>query len=390
MPKFPAASVPPTTIRDGVFSRVLHLVQERKGEIYPLHEGDTWLPPPEGCRMEDIRAADHADLNRYAPPPGMPRLIAAILERTRLRDPSPTGPENVLVTGGATAALGLVASALLHPGDEVLIPAPHWPLIDGIVRAAHGHPAVVPFFDEGLGKGAFRSVDTALAALDAHVSPRTTALYLNSPNNPTGLVLPRPVLEAMIEWARSRDLWILADEVYEDLDFVGESALCRPLAPERTFSVHSVSKGRGMAGYRCGYVIGPASVMATVRKLGTHSLYCAPRPSQIAAAIALGAAGDAWVREARAAYERLGRSSASILGAPPPQGSTFHFLDVADRLDERGLSGFLEDCAREGLLVAPGPSFGPYPTHIRVCFTSAPEPVLERGFSALARLLGRA
>ena len=85
----------------------------------------------------------------------------------------------------------------------------------------------------------------------------------------------------------------------------------------------------------------------------------------------------------------LGRRAAARLGVPAPEGSTFLFLDVADALDERGLTGLLEDCVDRGLLVAPGPSFGPFPTHIRVCFTSAePERVLA-GVDVLAGLLGR-
>jgi N-succinyldiaminopimelate aminotransferase len=77
-----------------------------------------------------------------------------------------------------------------------------------------------------------------------------------------------------------------------------------------------------------------------------------------------------------------------MLGVAPPRGSTFLFLDVAERLDERGLDGFLEDCVDHGLFVAPGPSFGPYPTHVRVCFTAAPPELVDRGVAVLASLLG--
>ena len=80
---------------------------------------------------------------------------------------------------------------------------------------------------------------------------------------------------------------------------------------------------------------------------------------------------------------------AARLGLPAPQGSTFLFLDVAEQLDGRGLEGLLEDCVERGLLVAPGPSFGPYPTHVRLCFTAAPPDVVARGVEVLATLLGR-
>ena len=81
--------------------------------------------------------------------------------------------------------------------------------------------------------------------------------------------------------------------------------------------------------------------------------------------------------------------AADRLGVPRPEGSTFLFLDTADRLDDRGLMGFLEDCADRGLFLAPGPSFGPYPTHVRICFTCAPPDVVARGVDVLAEMLGK-
>ena len=99
--------------------------------------------------------------------------------------------------------------------------------------------------------------------------------------------------------------------------------------------------------------------------------------------------GDAWIERIRGPYLECGRRVAARLGLEPPAGSTFLFPDVADRLDERGLLGLLEDCADRGLFLAPGPSFGPYPTHVRICFTCAPPEVVERGAGILAELLGR-
>ena len=98
--------------------------------------------------------------------------------------------------------------------------------------------------------------------------------------------------------------------------------------------------------------------------------------------------GDGWPSETRAADARLGAEAAEILGVEAPEGSTFLFLDVAERLGEGGLGGFLEECVEHGLFLAPGPSFGPYPTHVRVCFTATPPEVTRRGMKALARVLG--
>ncbi len=218
-------------------------------------------------------------------------------------------------------------------------------------------------------------------------SPRTTALYLSTPNNPTGRVLPQAWVEALVEWACREKLWIIADEVYEDYAFDGGHTYSRPLAPERTFSAHSFSKAFGMAGNRCGYVVGPSGMVAELCKVSTHSFYSTPTASQLAALRALDGRGDAWVDDVRPRYREMGNRAAERLGVDPPEGSTFLFLDVAPKLDSRGLIGFLESCADRGLFLAPGPSFGPYPTHVRICFTSAPPDVIDRGVDVLADLL---
>ena len=383
MPRHPGFSPTVGDIAGAVYSALAHRLASHQGEVYPLHVGDTWMEPAEGCRMEDLRVAEHPGMHRYAPPQGIPALLDALVEQARTRTGVPTERENVLITTGATGGLAAVAGAIAAPGDEVLLLAPHWPLITGIVRSFHGVPVDVDFF------GRADSPETAVEVAREKLTGRTIALYLNTPSNPAGRIIPRSWVEALVAWAQSEDLWILADEVYEDYVYEGEHTWCRPLAPERTFSSHSFSKAYGMAGNRCGHVVGPADAMKELRKIGMHSFYSTPTAAQLAALRVLDGPGERWVAQARAQYQAVGNRAAARLGIDPPQGSTFLFLDVAARLDERGLGGFLEDCVDHGLFVAPGPSFGPYPTHIRVCFTAAPPDVVERGVEILATLLGR-
>ncbi len=163
----------------------------------------------------------------------------------------------------------------------------------------------------------------------------------------------------------------------------------RALAPDRTFAAASCSKAFGMAGNRCGWVVGPQGLMDTLCKISTHTFYSCPTASQLAALRALDGRGDDWVADVRPRYEQLGREAAARLGVAEPEGSQFLWLDVADRLDDRGLVGFLEQCADVGLFLAPGPSFGPYPSHVRICFTAAVPDVVRRGVDVLARKLGR-
>jgi len=383
VPRHPLVAPSIANIGGSVYSGLAHRMATFQGEIYPLHVGDTWLEPAAGCRMQDLRVEDHPGMHRYASPQGLPALQDAIIERTARRMGVATERAEVLVSAGATGGLGAVVGALLEPGDEVLVLAPYWPLIHGIVHCARGVPVAVPCIGE---------VDSAAAAVEAarrKLTARTAALYISTPNNPTSRVLPPAWVEALVQWASRENLWILSDEVYEDYVYEGEHIYCRQLAPERTLSVHSFSKAFGMAGNRCGYVLGPRAIVNELCKVSTHAFYSTPTASQLAACRALDGRGDAWIAQVKPQYEQMGRSAAARLGVPAPEGSTFLFLDVAERLDDRGLGGFLEDCAARGLFVAPGPSFGPYPTHVRICFTAAAPDVVERGVEILAQQLGR-
>ena len=383
MPRHPKSASSVAGIGDSVFSSLAHRLATYRGEVFPFHVGDTWLEPPEGCRMQDLRVEDHPGMHRYAPPQGSPLLIDAIVQRVQERSRVPTRRDNVLVTAGATGALGAVLGAILEPGDEVLVLAPYWPLITGIVRCYHAQPVVAPLI------GRADSPETAVEQVRGHLTERTVALYISTPNNPTGVVLPPSWVEALVGWAVSERLWVVSDEVYEDYVYEGRHTYARSLAPERTFAAHSFSKAFGMAGNRCGFVVGPAETMRELCKVSTHSFYSTPTASQIAATLALDGRGDAWIAGVKERYLEAGTRAASRLDLEPPAGSTFLFLDVADRLDGRGLMGFLEDCADRGLFLAPGSSFGPYPTHVRICFTCAHPDVVERGTELLASLLGR-
>ena len=382
MPRHPALSASVAEITGAVYSRLATKLAAHSGRVYPLHVGDTWMEPPEGCRMEDLRVAEYPGMHRYTAPQGLPALLAAIATRVEERSGVGTTPDDVLVAAGGTGALGAAVGALVSPGEEVLILAPYWPLIAGLVRSFYGHPVAVPF----MGRAA--SAAAAVELVERHRTDRTVALYLNTPNNPSGRVIPRDQVAALADWARSHDLWLLSDEVYEDYQYAGEHTYTRPFAPERTFATHSFSKAYGMAGNRCGYVVGPAAAMLELRKVATHTFYATPTASQLAALRAL-ARGGAWVDAAREQYAETGRWAAERLGLEPPQGSTFLFLDVAEHLDAGGLDGFLGRCADRGLFLAPGPSFGPYPTHVRLCFTAAEPGLVREGVEVLAELLGR-
>jgi N-succinyldiaminopimelate aminotransferase len=354
-----------------------------QGPLFALHVGDTWLEPAVGARMEDLREADFPGLHRYGATGGIEPLVAALVDKLRERNRLGVEREQVLVTAGATSGLACAVAALCDPGEEVLICAPFWPLIRGIVRAQRATPVEVPFFDR---------VETradALAALEARRTPRTVALYFSNPSNPSGRVLPPDQVEALAAWARRHDLWILSDEVYEEFVYRGEHVSTARFAPERTVSAFSFSKSHGMAGNRVGYLAGPAAAIAEAHKVSVHSAYHAATAAQLAALRALAVGAD-WVKRARESYAQVGREAAALLGVPAPEGSCFLFVDAAARLDARGLAGFLADCFADGVVVAPGASSGEaYGSWVRLCYTALPPESALEGVRRLARRLGR-
>jgi len=385
MPRHPSLDSVAERLGGSIYSTLAARIAGLEGEVYPLHIGDTWMDPdPElDWRSVDPEATPRPHL--YSDPAGVAALRDRLVDKVRTRNRIPvSGRQNVLITAGATAGLAAAAAAIVGPGDEVLVLAPYWPLIRGIVVEARGTPVEVPVLTAP-------SIDaeSVREALQARCTERTVAVYVSTPSNPTSRLLPLAVLEAVVEFARVHDLWILSDEVYEDYAYRGTHHSTGELAPERTATAFSFSKAYGMSGYRCGYLVGPPPLIEGARRLATHLWYSTPTPSQHLALKALDVGGR-WIDRARAAYQEAGNRAAARLGLPAPAGSQFLFVDVGPRLDERGLLGFLEDCLEDNLVLAPGTSFGPsFGTWVRVCFTCSPPDVVGRGIEKLARRLGR-
>ncbi len=381
MPRPPHVTPAVAAMPGAVYSPLGDRIAQREGPVYALHVGDTWRDPFVGGRMQDLEQTAHPGINRYTATQGIAPLVDAIVEKVRARNRIRCERDQVLVTGGATAGLANVVGSIAAPGDEILILAPFWPLIRGIVQSVGATPVEVPFFDR------IDSLDAALAAVEAQRSERSIALYVSTPSNPTGRVLPESWLAALAEWAQRHDLWLLADEVYEDVLYRGEHVSLARFAPEQTITSFSFSKSYGMAGYRVGYIVGPRDVVACAHKLHTHSTYCAAAPAQFAALAAL-RDGAAWLVETREHYRRAGADAAQVLGLPAPEGSTFLFLDVQGRLDERGMLGFLEDVFEDGVVLAPGASSGrDYEGFARLCYTAAPPAEVATAVRLLAKRL---
>jgi len=389
MATYPKVSRTTHSLTSYVFTALRARVAGHPGPLHRLQIGDTWREPLPEARCETLKTAEHPGLHRYAPVAGLPELVDAIGRKLERTTGVQVPEERLQVVAGATGGLSVTIQALLDPGDEVLLPSPFWPLIRGIISSRGATPIEIPFYDR-LGDDSFDPE----AALEAAVTPRTAAIYLNSPHNPTGAVLSEDRIAAIARVAERHGLWVLTDEVYEDLWYGDEAPTplwARDDLGPRSVAVHSVSKAYGLAGARVGYVHGPEEAMRAIRAVQTFQAYCASRPMQLAAARALDL-GDDWLAETRGMYRSAMLLSTEKLGLKPTEGGTFVFFDTRRWEPETtDALSFLERCLDAGVVLTPGGASGSaYNTWVRLCYTCVPQDALAEALTALESVLSEA
>ncbi len=343
--------------------------------------------------VEAGKHAMDAGRTKYAPAAGLPELRAAVTHRYLEDLQVSFRPEEVAVAVGGKQALALVCQAVLDRGSEVVIPIPAWPTFAEAARIAGGRPVFVPL----AGRDGFRLSARAVAKA---ISPRTRAIVVNSPSNPTGAVVePRQLVE-LARLARKHGCWLLYDDTYAHLLFGSDGPPdLRPVqeaAGGRLVVVGTVSKTYCMTGWRVGWVIGPEPLIEACAALNSHSVQGPATFAQLAAAEAL-MAPQQTVRELRAEYRRrcdfIHPALAAIEGVQcaRPAGGFYVFPDVS-----RCLSKDLPDTMRlatrlleeQSVAVVPGEGFHA-PGFFRLSFAS-PFGDLQEGARRLTEFLSRA
>jgi aspartate/methionine/tyrosine aminotransferase len=387
MPRAPALSASARALRESIFSRLQGRLGKHGADGVPLHLGDTYLPPPPS--VQAALASTAADW-RYGAPAGEAALLTALADKLRRRNRLDWATEqHLLVTVGATQALAAAARAVLDPGDEIVTPTPHWPLIRGIVTNTGAVPIEAP-----LSQKLYADPHADAAALiEPYLSPRTVALYVTTPNNPDGKQLSRRHLEQLASLARAHDLWVLADEVYEDLAWAEPhvSIASLPGMAERTLTAFSLSKTYAIAGHRLGYIAGAAAPMHNLRKVANHTVYNVPSLLQRAAlALVTDDASRAWLDDARRIYAEARDEAIALVPAPNfvPDAATYLFADLSRWAPDGDLWPIVEKLLDAGVSIAPGEQFGKgFERHARICYTAVPRDRLRVGLARLADVL---
>jgi aspartate aminotransferase/N-succinyldiaminopimelate aminotransferase len=364
----------PLSVFDSI---VAQLRRTETSRVIPLHQGKTAFTVPVSLRDWEPNEFDYPP-HLDGPSAGTQTLLSAIRDKLESQLGEEIDPARIQVTAGITHALAIVFHAILEPGDEVLLLSPQWLFAAGLVRAAQGVPVEVPFFPVGP-REPLADVAERIAA---YVTPRTRAIYFNTPNNPTGASLSAAALEELVAVANDHGLWLISDNAYEYYDysadgFVDPAGLAA--ARERTFSAYSFSKSFGLTGYRIGYLLSPPSLAEMARKLALYSIYSVATCCQFVALSALRSGGETIARHRAFVADAL-KLVATRLEVPVrrPDGGFYAFLDLSGW--PGGASDFVSRCIAGGVSLAPGHAFGRnYEDCARLCYSVVDHDDLAEG-----------
>ncbi|RLG48387.1 MAG: pyridoxal phosphate-dependent aminotransferase [Thermoproteota archaeon] len=359
-----------------VLSRAKEL--ERQGrKIFHLEIGQPDFDTPEHIKQAAIDSLREG-FTGYTPSNGIYELREAIAEAVSETRGVNVSPDQVVVTVGAKMAIFAALMAFVNPGDEVIIPMPAYPAYESVTNFVGGVVKPVELKEE-------REFSPSGEDIARAVTDRTKVIVINTPCNPTGGMYKRRDLEAIVEVARERDLWIISDEIYEDIVFDGrkhESILSIPGAEERAVMVSGFSKTFAMTGWRLGYAIAPREVADAITKIQLNVTSCPVSFAQKAAVEAIRGPKDEIRRMVREYEERRDLVYSEISRIPgmkmvKPVGTFYAFPNVkALGLPSSTIADRLLNEA--GVALLPGTAFGQLGEgYLRISFATSKEILSE-------------
>ena len=327
-------------------------------------------PVAKEAAVEAIQAGH----NRYTPTQGYEPLRARL--RTDLSKEIGRDVGEVLITSGVSGGLLLAILAVIDPGDEAIFLDPYFVMYKHLMTMAGGKSVVVDTYPD------FRFPADKVAAA---ITPRTKMLVLNSPSNPTGVVMSEEEVRAAVEVAKKHDLLILSDEIYEPFLYDAARGLPSPAKLyDRTIILRGFSKSHAMTGWRLGYAAGPADIIAQMTKLQQYTFVCAPSPLQYAALAAM----DVNMSDAVAAYRRKRDIAFETLSkrfeVVKPAGAFYIFPKAPAG---QTASDFVARAIDNNVLIIPGNVFSERDTHFRISYATTDER-LQQGCEILCKLAG--
>lgn len=348
--------------------------------------GEPDFATPDNIVQAAVKAVLDPKNHRYTPAAGLPALREAIAAKTLRDSGTKVDASQVVVTNGGKQAVYQAFAVMLDPGDEVLVPAPYWTTYPEAIKLAGG--VMVEVF-----AGAEQEYKVTVAQLAAAKTDRTKALLVVSPSNPTGSVYTDDELRAIGQWADAEGLWIITDEIYQNLTYDGvRAASITELVPalaDRTIMVNGVAKTYAMTGWRLGWMVAPADAAKAATNLQSHLSSNVSNISQMAALEALTGPQEpvqlmlqAFDRRRKLAVAELNKIDGLV--APMPKGAFYVYADVRGLLGKTWsgvtVNSSLELCdlvlEKAEVAMVPGEAFGPS-GYVRLSYALGDEPLLE-------------
>jgi aspartate aminotransferase len=367
-------------------------LRELGRDVVDLSVGEPDFDTPEHVKAA-ARDAMARGLTKYTPIGGLDVLKDAIVLKLRRDNGLAYGRTEVMASCGGKHALYTVFQALFDEGDEVLLPAPYWVSYPDMLVLAGAVPRIV----ETTAAAGFRM---SAAAFEEAIGPRTVALILNSPSNPTGAAYPAEELRALGEVALRRGLVVITDDIYEKLTSrpVSHVGVLVPALRPNLVIVNSLSKSYAMTGWRIGYTAAPVELIRAMTVLQGQTTTNPTSIAQAAAAAALAGPQDSVETMAGEFTRRRALVVAGLRAIPglrttEPEGAFYVFPDVSAFFGRRGPEGPVATATdvamyllrHAGVAVVPGESFGA-PAHVRISY-AASRTVLEDGLARIGRAL---
>lgn len=352
------------------FTRQLFNLAKQYGDVIDFTLGDPDVQPHLAIK-DAACAAIQQGKTRYSQNAGLLELRQTIHDYYIRKEGLSYNPENeIQVSVGAMEGLYLALLAFLNPGDEVIIPAPYYVNYTQMVAMCHAVPVIVD-------NPEVKDLHYRLEDIAAAITPKTRAIMINTPSNPTGVILSQDLLHGIADLAIEHDLVVISDEVYKCLVYnhtEWKSIASFEGMRERTLIINSLSKEFCMTGYRIGYVLGPSEVITAMTKLQENVAACAPLPSQYAAIEALGSKED-YSKDMVAIFtERKnciveGIQSIEGLSCLPPDATFYLMVDIS-KTEMNSVDFAMELLKAVHVAVVPGITYGKCcDNYIRIAFT---------------------
>jgi aspartate/methionine/tyrosine aminotransferase len=323
-------------------------------QVHSLHGGEPYFETPEDIKFAAVKAlADNQ--THYAPSSGLPQLRKALVGKLAAKNRIQVSPEEVIVTVGGSQGLYGAFQSVLDPGDDALVFSPYWTPIGDLVTGAQARPLLVPTATAR--RNGIRNT------LEQFSTPKTRAIYYNTPQNPSGLVFTRAEADEVAAFAIERDLVVIADEAYEDLVYDSEhvSIASLPGMLERTITCFTFSKTYGMTGWRAGYAVAQEPFMTALRKIVLYSTNGVSTPVQFAMIHALGTPESqiaAYREQYRKRRDLLVKALNEVgLECEPPAGAFYAFPNV-EKINKNSRNAAQVLLEKAHIATIPGSVFG--------------------------------